>query len=357
VLFIPPKNNNEIAEKILAFLNSGGDFNQINLYFAQFLVKTLDVLAADLNEDGLSEIIVAGALPLELESPGDGVIYILQCKQKSYEIAKLFDFQNIASADILRTEKLLADYPQQAIIRYDQISGWGSSIIAIGFMNGELQVVFNDEDLFPKLVIFDQDNDGNKEISIQALTTATQGPQREMISTFRWDGKQYSLISNQLMPGKSRVEYLDDAQKALDQGDISMAIAYYDRAAHDSHLNNFPSRDEIMNEQTEMAGDYQISFALFRLYTLWSSVNDSDNTSSTIKELEEQFPANMPGNEFLQAAKTFEQKIVQGVPPRKACGAVASFLTKNYPDLNIHIGDWGVSVAEYTQIIELCPFH
>jgi len=356
-MFIPPTSNNEIADKILVFLNSGGDLKQINLYFAQFQLKTLDVIAADLNGDGLNEIIVAGALPLELESPGQGVIYILGCKQKSYEIDKQFDFQNIASADILRTEKLLADYPQQAIIRYDQISGWSSSIIAIGFMNGNWQIVFDDDDLFPELVVFDQDSDGNKEISIHSLTTATQGPHRKMISTFKWDGKQYALISDQLMPGTTRVDYLDDAQRALDQGDISMSIAYYDRAAHDSSINNFASRGEIVNRQTDLAGNYQISFALFRLYTLWSSVHDYDNASFMIKELEEQFPINMPGNEFLQAAQTFEQKIAQGKNPKEACSAVSSFLTQNYPDINIHIGDWGMMVTGYTQVIELCPFH
>ena len=131
------------------------------------------------------------------------------------------------------------------------------------------------------------------------------------------------------MPGTTRVEYLDDAQGALDKGDISMAIAYYGRAAHDPSLNNFASRDEIANHQMDLAGNYQISFALFRLSTLWSSVNDFDNASSIIEELEEQFPINTPGNEFSQAASIFNQKIVQGKTPKEACSAVASFLTQN----------------------------
>jgi len=356
IKFIPPETNNDIANTILNFLNSGGDPDEINSYYSQFQSKTLDILAADLNEDGLNEIIVAGALPLELNSPGEGVIYIFGCKQASYEIEKQFDSQNLSSAKILRTENLLVDYPQQVFIQYRPIAGWASYILAIGYLKGDWQIVFESSDLFPELVVFDQDNDGNKEISIHSITTATQGPQRLMISAFKWDGEQYTLISNQLMSGTTRIEYLDDAQRALDQGDVSMAIAYYDRAAHDSNLGNFASRDEVANQQVNLAGNYQISFALFRLYTLWSSVHAFDKASSTIEELEEQFLVNMPGNEFLQAAKIFEQNTVQGKSPKEACTAVASFLTQNYPDLNIHIGDWGASVVWYAQINELCLF-
>jgi len=357
IRFIPPQSNNEIADKILNFLNAKGDPEQINSYYSQFQSKTLDVQAVDMNDDGLEEIVIVGALPWELNSSGNGSIIILGCKQRLYEIVKQFDFQNISSAKVLRIEKLLADYPQQVIIHYRPISGWGSDILALGYMNGDWQVVFRDSQFSPELVVFDQENDDNKEISIHSLSTATQGPQRKMISTFKWDGEQYTLISTQLMPGTTRVEYLDDAQGALDNGDISMAIAYYERAAYDPDLDNFPSQDEFMQKQTNVAGDYQISFALFRLAVLWFSVEDFENAEVVIADLEEDFPPNLPGNEFTQAAKIFKDQIDEGKTLNGACSAVSGFLSQSYPELNTHIGDWGVSVIGYTRINELCPFH
>lgn len=337
-------------------MNAGGDLSQINSYFAQFQLKTLDVAAVDLNDDGLDEIVVAGVLPLELKSPGQGVIFILGCKQKAYEIAKHFDFQNISSAEIIRTEKLLVNYPQEAIIQYEPTAGRGSNILAIGFMNSDWRVIFQENEFLPKLIIFDQDNDGNKEISIHSVTNATQGPWKTGISTFKWDGKQYSLASELLMPGTTRVEYLDDAQNALNKNDISMAIAYYDFASHAPSLTNFASRGEIEDKQTDLAGDYQISFALFRLATLWFFVEDFDKGTTIIKELDEEFPTKSPGNEFAQAGNLFREEIRQGKTPKEACNTVTSFLIQNYPKLNSHIGDWGMLVAGYTQLIELCPF-
>src|SRR6185369_1300523 len=127
--------------------------------------------------------------------------------------------------------------------------------------------------------------------------------------------------------------------------------------AHDSTLDNFPSRDEIEQNQMNLAGDYQISFALFRLSALWFSVNDADNATSIIQELEEQFPSHKPGNEFTQAANIFYDQIVEGKNFKSACGAVSLFLKDKYANLNIHIGDWGVSVVTYTELYELCPFH
>ena len=356
VKLVSPQRNDVIDENILLYLNAGGDPNQINSFFAQFGSKTLAVTIADLDGDSLNETIVAGTLPLEFTSTNEGAIHIFKCKHKSYELIKQFDLDRISRSDIIRTEKLLVDYPQQVIIHYWPFTGWASHILTIGFMNDEWQILFQDSGFFPELVIFDQDNDGNKEISIHSVTTATQGPHRTLISTFKWSGKEYSLVSSQLMPGTTRVEYLDDAQRALDTGDTSMAIAYYDRAAHDSSLDNFASRDEIERNQTDLADDYQISFALLRLATVWFSAGDVDKGISVIQELEEAFPTKSPGNEFTQAANLFRDGIEEGKIPGEACIAVTSFLTQNYPDLNTHIGNWGVSVVGYTQLIELCPF-
>jgi len=135
-----------------------------------------------------------------------------------------------------------------------------------------------------------------------------------------------------------------------------MAIAYYDRAAHDPSLDNFASLDEIERNQMNLAGDYQSSFALFRLSALWFSVKDFDSGRVLVQELEEQFPTKTPGNEFTQAARLFHNEMEQGKTPTEACNSVTSFLSQNYPDLNSHIGNWGVSVVGYTQLMELCPF-
>ncbi len=356
VEYTPPRSNDEIADNILAFINNGGDLDKINSYFVQF-PKTLDILATDLNDDGFNEIIIAGALPLEMQAAGDGVIYVLSCTQKSYQIAKQFDLHNIFSARVIRTEKLLADYPKQSIIEYFPVSGWASDIVVIGFMNGEWKVLLHASEFSPKLVVFDQDNDDNKEISLHSFTTATQGPQRIRITTFKWNGQNYSPVSNQLMPGTTRVEYLDDAQNALHQGDISMAIAHYDRAAHDVSLGNFASRGELQQNQTDWADDYQISFALFRLSILWFTVGDTNNGLSILQELEDQFPINKPGSEFTQAIRIFYDEVIKGRTSKEACNAVTLFFTENYPDINTHIGDWGVSVTDYTAPLELCFHH
>jgi len=354
--FILPESNDAIDDNVLFYLNAGGNPSEISSFFTQYQPTTLDVSVVDLTNDGLNEIVVAGTLPPHLNPSGNGIFHIFACENNAYRLEIEFIFSNMSSANIVRIEKLLADQPPQVIFYYQAVTGWASHILAIGSINGEYQIVFQDSEFSPKLVVFDQDNDGNKEISIHSINTATQGPHRELISTFKWDGKAYARISDQLMPGITRVEYLDDAQRALDQGDISMSIAYYERAAHDDTLHAYASRDELSNNQGKLAGNYQISFAFFRLAVLWLSSGDVETAKSVIDESAEQFSKNTPGHEFSEAASIFQEQIVQGATPQQACSEVTSFFTENYPDLNIHIGNWGVSVVDYSQLIELCPF-
>lgn len=356
VEFFPPEDDGETGDTILSYINDGGDPHEINFFFDQYRLKTLDLISADLNDDGLNEIIVAGTLPPEFNSTNEGAIYIFGCKNKSYELKVKFNIDRISNANIIRTEKLLNEQPHQVIIHYQLLAGWGAYYIAVGLLNGEWRVIFRDSEFFPKIVVFDEEGDGNKEIAIHSITTATQGPQREMISTFKWDGKSYTLVSNQLMPGTTRVEYLDDAQSSLDQGDISMAIAYYDRAAHDEALHDFLSREEWSSNRTELSRNYQISFALFRLAILWFSTGDEETGKSVLYDLTEQFPKNVPGYEFAEAAKIFHEQTARGASPPQACSRVTVFFTEKFPDLNIHIGNWGTSVTDYNQLVELCPF-
>ncbi len=358
VKFTPAKNNNdEIANAVLDFINHGGDISQINSYYSQFSFKSLDVLAIDLNEDNLKEVILAGVLPLEINARGDGGIYIFECEQGIFRMAKKFDTQPMSSANILKSEKLLATYPQQVIISYNLNVGWGAYILAIGYINRDWQIIFEDTELFPEFIAYDSDNDGNKEIAIHSITNSTQGTQRTQITTFKWNGQKYSPTSYQLMPGTTRVDYLDDAQIALDKGDLSMAIANYDRAAHDLNLGGFSSRGEIEKHQTALSDDYQISFALFRLAVLWFSMGDDETGTRLTQEMLDEFPLNSPGGEFAQAIVIFQDEFNKGKTPDEACKSVSEFLTESFPYLNIHIGNWGMMMTSYEKIDELCPFH
>ena len=351
-----PTSDGLIDDNVLAYLNAGGDPEQIASFLVSNNLTTLDVSVTDLNGDNLNEVVVAGALPLEFGSTNEGWIYIFTCETSSYELDGRFMLGKISGVAPIRTEKLLAGHPQQIIVESWRLIGWASDILAIGFMDGKWQVLFQDSEILPRLVIFDQDNDGNKEISLISQTTATQGPQRKMISNYKWDGKEYVWVSSQLMPGRTRVEYLNDAQRALDQGDIPLAIEYYSRAAYDDTLQDFASRGEWFEKETHLAGAYQISFALFRLSALWLSTGDDETAQSILDDLTEQFPKSKPGHEFAEAASVFHDQMSQGATAKQACAKVATFFTQNYSDLNIHIGDWGVSVVGYDQLIELCPF-
>ena len=358
VKFTPAiSNNDEIANAVLDFINIGGDINQINSYYSQFSFKSLDVLAIDLNEDGLKEVVLAGVLPLELNARGDGGIYIFGCEQGYFSTIKKFDTQPMSSANILRSEKLLAAYPQQVIIKYILSVGWGSYFLAIGYINRDWQIIFEDTGFLPEFISYDLDNDGNKEIAIHSITNTTQGTQRTQITTFKWNGQTYSPTSFQLMRGTTRVDYLDDAQIALDKGDMSMAIANYERAAHDLNLGGFSSRGEIEKHQTTLSNDYQISFALFRLAVLWFSMGDDETGTRLTQEMLDEFPLNSPGGEFTQAIVIFQDEFNKGKTPIEACNAVSEFLTESFPYLNIHIGDWGMMMTSYETIDELCPFH
>ncbi len=344
---------------LVAFLNAGGDWHQIDTQFHQAeYFRWIDIEQIDFDHDGIGEIVIAGRTPFGADRENQNEIDIYQCASADYELWTSYKLGYSSGASIVGQEQLFPTPYSQVVIEYPQGSAFINFYVVFGWNGSQWSEYFDTATgISSQFVAYDQDGDQIKEIALIGGTSVSGGGgiSRKVISYYKWLINQYVLEKDLLLPSRVRIHYLEDAQNALNLGDVPYAIVLYEKAAYDESLDNVASMEEIIKDQMDQAGSYQKAFAAFRLAILWLKFDRQDQAAEVIAEMRQTFPAGKPGSEFVEAVEVLQQHLAAGDGPYAACGYVTRFLLSSYPLIKDHIGYWGAANISY-EIGGLCQF-
>ena len=356
--FALPTKNDELVNELLAFLNAGGMWEDLGTIFNQAEYEYwLDITKMDFDHDMTDEIAVVGAVPHDLDHETQTKIYIFRCTHFSYELWTSYKLSTISGAVIIGQEQLFPLPYAQLIIKYPHDFAFLDYYMGFGWDGKKWMQYFNIPiGIVSEIILFDQDGDNIKEIALIGGTGG--GFSRQVIAYFKWHLHEYVFEKNVFLPSPFRIHYLQDAQNALDQGDIPFAITLYETAAYGQSLLDAPSTHEIITNQADKAGSYQQAFALFRLSSLWLKLGRFDQAQKIIDEMTKRYSSGTPGSELTEAIMILQERFDAGDDPKSACGFVTDYLRDNYPNLagyEGHLGYWGVTNVSY-EIEDICPF-
>lgn len=369
--FAQPANIAELQGQILTYLNTGGQVGDLANLVASLDIDG-DMVTVDMNGDDAFELVANLSVVSEESWPyKEHATWVFQCRLGQYDViySVLWGWYHFYDSTIL--DDLNSDGSFEAII----IDGFAGSACnlepkVLGWRNGgifdyspdrsELRLGCSSK---TRIVLEDLDSDGNKELIIAGWTVAHLGyaPSRGITLTFSLQNQTYKLLNTEFAPAQYRIELLDDAQRALNAGELQMAEQLYAQAATDDTLGNAssylfppPQIAEERGLEPDTPSEYQRAFAFFRLAALQALSGDEVGVSSTVAQLQQIFPEGTPGHEFVVLTPILTTSLLQGRTPSLACGQVLTHIRANFPDLEAHYY-WGGNIAWYRNET-ICPF-
>lgn len=378
-LELMPEPIKEFLLTIMSYLDDGLDVTLLATTEA-YSENDIQMLSSDLNGDLLNEFVVAAVFPPEDPiAPGGfiGAFIFSPCGDREYELIPISgsDYEYNCQADfclyrIMVNDIADLDFPQVLVAFEERFSNWSYPLITVtGWRDGHW-VSFMHEELnigpLVSLTVYDSDHDGLAEISVWGYRLGTMMFEigRPVMLRYEWQTDRIILKETEPMPSPYRFQILEDAQRALDIGDIQYAIALYLSAADGFYIDEPSFGTKGLYQETEydlsldkVAGEYQTSFARFRLIYLYEFIGQHDDVDYQLRVMQGYYPSGEPGSEFAELTSTFVEKSRQGITLPDACRASVEFIVDKYPDVtgfNGHIGSWGFTSIDYTED-NLCP--
>lgn len=367
--FAYPADTTELQTSILAYLNAGGQWEDLFALFDELGIE-YDWVQADMNGDGVEETAVYAKMqPAEYEYEKGW--WIFHCKSDNYQavystVGSIYGFHDYFEVDDVNNDG------QFEIIK---IGGYATSAchwipVIWSWQSGEIVDLFTDR-IYPgcsihdRMILQDLDDDNLKEIIVVGTTVVhlDNAPPRIITQTFSFEETGYTLTNKIFAPAEYRFQLLDDAQRALDESNLPLAISYYSQAAHYdiSTLNSkYFSSPEIAKEHGEepdYPDAYQKAFALFRLATIQLVLEDNDTANNALTELITAYSEDQQGFEFVQLTQIFFDTFNQEKNQVDACNQVTDFVSEHYtdwPQLTSHFY-WGANITAYHTPESFCP--
>jgi hypothetical protein len=335
------------------------------------------------NHDSQPDLVVSAVIPPD-DPLGPGGYYgsfiVSGCGGQGVELVPLAgsDSGYQCEGDSCSLQTTIRDFlgtgqPQVLVLAtYHFMNQGGSRITLTGWYQGKWERLMDEmPDIGPvrSVASYDSDHDGIQEISVwgyESGTTALEAA-RPSYSTYDWSpsDRLYELFETKRMPPVYKYQVLDDAQRALDSGNLQYAIALY-LSAIDQPYQDVPSFWELnqavansMSEDSLLAEAeaYQTSFATFRLAYLYLFIDQPSDADTSLRALEQEISPDQPGHEFAEISTQMLDQVVQGRALLGACQDAVRAAVLKYPHLlgpEGHIGDWGNTSTLYTES-NLCP--
>ncbi|MCA9899606.1 MAG: hypothetical protein H6654_16070 [Ardenticatenaceae bacterium] len=359
----------EFSENLVTYLNKVGTIEQLPEQLAALDIE-YEIFLVDMNGDGITEVVLNTSIPFEELSPRDHITSVLQCRDDSYQIIFETFWGYWHYFDYTFSDDVNNDGNMDVIV----LGGFAGSACALGPTilllqdDAILDVSPNLESSFScsdqnRVMLNDTDNDGIKEfiVSGPTLEHTEFPPPRIITQTYGLQNNTYSLQTLELGPPESLVHLLDDAQKALDYNEWDLAVELYKDVAQNQLLGAFYSYNITPFQLAKELGvepdhplEYQQAFALFRLAALQTVLGNTAEADWALTQLQERFPPDMPGAEFISLTLLLVNSFQEGNTPESACEAVAQEIEQTYPELGAHYY-WGWNIVWYENET-ICPF-
>lgn len=346
-----------VEQVTMDYLNAGGETSRLIEALKSVQALNADAVVEDLDNDGLSEVVIAYSDSEESQAWVD----VLHCEVGEYARAAEFEYEEVWFASLEFVSSLRDDSNLFVVSRVPRIRGWVDDYVAIGWDGTSWASVPLSSGLGPSQIsLFDQNGDGVREIQLKAMTSVTPGGGlgRIEVSTWAWNGTEYVYSSSQYLPGTNRVHYIADAEQAWANRNPLLAVAYYEIAARSDDLGAYPTGLERISNQSEAADAYQRAFSLYRIVATWTYQGRLSEAQVYLEELESRYPDGKVGSEFVASARILIGEVQSGTPYARACLRSADELDQSIPKLvPTHLGDWGVANPMYSRTTDVCDFN
>lgn len=343
-------------------------------------------IVVDLVGDGHKDIVISIFIGNFMFSQS-GAFVFRECAAGSYSVHYLgAESENdpvFASTVSVMPAQLLANGSTQLIVSYgDVFSGrcLAETYLVLGLEDNFWKTYLRDyigcDDrdiaIVGDVLVSDPDQDGRRGIAVTGTRWTGWGiyqfASRSVRLTYAWQGNELQLAKRDFLPSAYRFHALEDAQIALDAGDVELALTSYQKAASDDSLKDslswfeFENLDFNLNDTASMtkvekiAHQYQTAFAYFRIIMLSASLENSSQLNQRVKQIMLLYPAENPGHEFAELAGVFQDEFGNSASRSQACEKVNKLIEDKYPHLtgpNGHVGNWG-DQGEFT-IDVICP--
>ncbi|MCA9964765.1 MAG: hypothetical protein KC423_10995 [Anaerolineales bacterium] len=366
--FALPPNVVELKTAILDFVNKGGQWDVLLALLDELEIEH-DAIQADMDGDGLMETAVYVQLADEDGTPHHAW-WVLRCSYTNeykviYELQGNWAFHRYFIADDLnndgRSEIIeVGGFAGSACHLEPRVWSWqAAGIVDLSPDHLELELGCTSDD---RVVLRDMNGDGVKEMILAGETGGhlSDAPARGITQTLTLQDSRYKLESTSFASADLRIHVLDDAQRALDAGDLPSAVVYYTQAAYQemitaqSYLLLFPHVLEDIPE----ADSYQKGFALFRLFVIQLATKNEEEAGLVLMDIDTQYLENTPGHEFAILAHIFKDAFAEEGNRGKACLQVVAYIADHYenqdPPLTSHFY-WGDDIASYGTPHSFCP--
>jgi hypothetical protein len=366
-----PSTTTELQASILAFVNEGGQWDDLWTLLDEMGIEH-DAIQADMTGDGIMETAVYALLIDEDYTP-DHTWWIFKCTTNQYELVHdvrgTWAFHSHFIADDLNNDNRseiikVGGFAGSACTLEPEVWSWQvDKIVDLSPNHLELELGCA---IDQRVILQDTNGDGVKEMILTGETVGhlDYAPIRGITQTFTLQDAGYKLENTVFAPADLRIYVLDDAQRALDAGDLPLAILHYTQAAYDEMMTteSYNLSYPYLTGYLPDANIYQRGLALFRLFVIQLATGNEEDANSTLVELNALHLENMPGHEFVILAHIFFDAFRENRSLKESCERVTEYVSEHYydktqielPRLTSHFY-WGANIASYTTPDSFCP--
>lgn len=361
--FALPTDEADFQNKVQTFLKEGGTVEEL-MALAEQLELEHDTAAVDLNGDGIDERAIYLYFSTDIFPTHQWLV--VQCMNNQYQLVYeqggtwafhrsflVKDVNNNQQDELI----VLRGFAGSACAFEPEIWSWqDGQVIEFSLNHLEIELGCPGE-----LALEDRDGDNILELILTGDTVAhlDQPPPRGITQTFALTEGSYHLLETVYAPAVYRHELLSDAQKALNEANLTLASQFYTQAAYTEiyTLGSYLYGPDAVEESPE---NYQKAFALFRLMVVQLVLGEEEAAGVSLADLQTIYPEGEPGHEFAVLAQLFQESYAKNQDNAEACLAVTTYIEAHYepsepPRLTTHFY-WGThELLSYHQPVNLCP--
>lgn len=329
-----PTSFDDYPAMLAAYLSGGASaqkLEQLLRDWGAITDETGKVRSLDITGDMNPEVVVAVVDPMpEFDLPWPpGDVLIFQCKAGAvvptyqgrqaigeepgdlqFSLEKVEDVNSTGRADVVY---ITSSCGAHTCMDRLYIVEWDGA----GFVNR-----IPDIDYFPHATFTVEE--GRVVVDAGGIGSAGAGYQRSYQEIWAWDGRQFSLIEQNIGPPTALVHYIHDGDEALAQGDYGEAIGHYQRALEDTSLPI-----GLFLETEEQAAAVLKAYARFKMLVAYAASGDGRRAQSQYDTLLTEHPGGSPGTPYLLLAQAFWSDFVANESPSSACAAAVTIAESN----------------------------
>ncbi len=347
-----------LPEAVLAFLNSGGSLNVLDEALYQVGVANLPepVASADMDGDGVEEVVVSIFEPGSMALPPPGMLLIYTCQDGVYHMAYQEDTRPSDGAPGIRFLRDLNANGRADLVVSSASCGAHTCFERVQVIQWDGETYRNHlegetTDLpYPTIYLSPtvEDEIYDLQVTGSGFGSVGAGPQRDITRTWSFSKEMqlWQISSFRQEPSNYRIHILHDAAAAAKSGDYQQALGLYNRVISDSTLEDWSDPDL---EQAWIK-----AFAQYQMVVIYTLQDREGFANTVLADLQDTTSSESPQSTFYKMAVAYIDGYQEG-GVEMGCSLVQDYAAL-HPGLLDPLGSqiFGYGNPDFTEQ-DICP--